>query len=89
MPCEREVAHAARHGGSVVVSQTEGIDHVCAGTLRGGALVVCTKPGNVDNPESFSVFGFGFRLRWILGIPLFDWRGGAELVRQGIDGLGL
>ena len=55
---EGEVADLAGHGGPVVVSETEGVEHVGAGALGGGTMIIRAKFGDVDDSEDLTVFGF-------------------------------
>lgn len=73
------------------MSEAEGVEHVGAGALGGGAMVFCAELGDVDDSEDFTVFGFAQALRRGIGVPAGWGFGGVciELLHEGADGLGL
>ena len=68
--CEGEVADLSGHGASFVVAESEGVEHVGAGSLGGGALVVGSELGDVDDAEDFTVAGFTQTCGRGVGIPV-------------------
>ena len=68
--CEGEVANLSGHGASFVMAESEGVEHVGAGALGGGALVVGSELGDVDDAEDFTVAGFTQTCGRGVGIPV-------------------
>ena len=89
--CEGEVADLSGHGASFVVAESEGVEHVGAGALGGGALVVGSELGDVDDAEDFTVAGFAQTCGRGVGVPVGEGFGGVgvEFLDEGADGLGL
>ena len=89
--CEGEVADLSGHGASFVVAESEGVEHVGAGALGGGALVVGSELGDVDDTEDFAVAGFAQTCWRGVGVPVGEGFGGVgvEFLNEGADGLGL
>ena len=58
------------HGGAFVVAQPEGIDHVVAAALGGGALIVFPEAWDVDHTKRLPVRGFCERFGRVFGVPI-------------------
>ena len=73
------------------MAESEGVEHVGAGALGGGALVVGSELGDVDDAEDFAVAGFAQTCGRGVGIPVGEGFGGVgvEFLDEGADGLGL
>lgn len=73
------------------MSETEGVEHVGAGALGGGTMIIRAKFGDVDDSEDLTVFGFaqpgGRGVRVPAGRGFGRMR--VKLLHEGADGLGL